>query len=426
LCVAAVILTMACAATRAQIPGKTLTLEDCIRLAQAAPSLAGLARQETEIAGLGVKESQSALLPQSRFDAGYTYNSVLRGGSPVQSYVALNGVREYQFLLTTSQEIDTSGRLRADLSRARAERDAAGAGATISQRDLRRTVTAAYYRLLLARHIEQALRDTVGEAEGFERRTRLLLENGEAAQADLVKASAGLASLRQALVAAELDAKVANHELASFWTKEVAEPLAIEDVFAQTPAAEAEASAPAPGVSLYLQRPEFHLLEAQRRSFLAESRRIRAELLPQASVNFQYGLDSNFVRARDRGYAVFVNLNVPVFDWFRTLNASKQLRVRAQQSETNRAIAERIFSREYESAQARVRNYLQQISITAAQVKLAEEDLRLSRIRFEGGEGSALDVVTAQNQLAQARGNYYTSIANYWNARADREVAAGR
>ena len=60
------------------------------------------------------------------------------------------------------------------------------------------------------------------------------------------------------------------------------------------------------------------------------------------------------------------------------------------------------------------------------EISRAEDDLRLSRIRYEGGEGSALDVVTAQSQLAQARSNHYTALANYLNARADLEVASGQ
>lgn len=399
-----------------------LSLNDCIRLAQSVPSVASVAKQESEIAGLGVKVAQAALLPQSQFDAAYTYNSVLRGGSPLQSFVALNGVREYQFLLTASQEVDFSGRLRADVARARAEREAAGASVTITQRDLKRAVTAAYYRLLLARHLETALRDSVAEAESFEKRTKLLVDEGEAAKADLVKASAGAALLRQAYNAAQLDAQTSNMELAAFWTRDVATPLDIVDAFEPPPVAESEASI----AGAYLSRPEFSLLDAQKRSFLQEARRIKAQLYPQASVSFQYGLDTNVIRARDRGYALFVNLNVPIFDWMKTLNSSRQFRVRAEQTENSRSIAERVFSREYESARARMKLYLEQISIAASQVKLAEEDVRLSRLRFEGGEGAALDVVTAQSQLAQARGNYFTSIANYLNARADREVAAGR
>jgi outer membrane protein len=59
-------------------------------------------------------------------------------------------------------------------------------------------------------------------------------------------------------------------------------------------------------------------------------------------------------------------------------------------------------------------------------VKLSEESLQLSRIRYEGGEGSALEVVDAQNQLTQARTNYYTALAGCWNAKIDLEVATGQ
>ncbi len=424
LVLASLFVVVASPPTFAQAQSKPLTLEECIRLAQSVPSAASVAKLDVDIAGLGVKQAVAALLPQAQFDAAYTYNSVLKGRSPQQSFVALNGVREYQFLLNASEEIDTSGRLRAEVARARAEREAAQHGVTITQRDLRRAVIAAYYRLLLARHLEVALRDSLTESEGFEKRTKLLFDQGEAARADLVKASANASGLRQAYNAAQLDVQVANNELAAFWTKDVATPLEIEDVFEQTFVEEGGASLA--GASPYLKRPEFSLLDAQRRAFLHEARSIRDRLFPQANVGFQYGLDSNQVRWHDRGYAIFVNLNVPIFDWFRTLNESRQFRKRAEQVENTRAITERNFSRDYENAQTRVKLLLEQIRYTAAQMKAAEEDVKLSRIRYDGGEGLALDVVTAQSQLAQARANYYTSIANYLNAKADREVAAGR
>ena len=59
-------------------------------------------------------------------------------------------------------------------------------------------------------------------------------------------------------------------------------------------------------------------------------------------------------------------------------------------------------------------------------MSLSEENLRLSRVRYDGGEGPALDVVAAQTQLAQARTNLYTTLARYLESRADLELAAGR
>src|SRR5205814_10416725 len=98
----------------------------------------------------------------------------------------------------------------------------------------------------------------------------------------------------------------------------------------------------------------------------------------------------------------------------------------AQQVGSNRQASQRLFSKDYRDALARVDLIYSQIARTEIQIRLSEDNLRLSRVRYEGGEGTSLDVVASQNQLAQARANYYTSKANYLNARADLEVARGQ
>ena len=400
-----------------------LTLEDCVRRALTGPSSVTVARQQREIASLGLTQARAAFLPQAQAAGAFTYNSALPGTHDVPSHVALNGVREYGALVTAVQELDISGRLRATSARARADRDAAEASVRIAERDLRRAVSGSYYRLLLARRLVEVARDALDEARRFETRTQQLFDKGEAARADVVKASAQTAFLEQTVSIAELGAQTANHELASFWTTSVADPLPLDDVL-EAPVTLPDVEAP-PDDGPFLRRPEHGLFEAQRRSFDADARRVRAELLPQASVTFQYGLDSLRFHWADRGYAAFFSLNVPIFDWFKTRSASRQLRLQADQVDQNRRIAERAFSRDYHDALDRVRAAYAQIALTRAQVTLSAENLRLSRVRYEGGEGSALDVVAAQGQLADARTNYFTTLARHLEARADLAVAAG-
>ena len=64
--------------------------------------------------------------------------------------------------------------------------------------------------------------------------------------------------------------------------------------------------------------------------------------------------------------------------------------------------------------------------MTRTQVRTSEDNLKLAHVRYEGGEGPALDVVVAVGQLAQAQTNYFTLLSNYANALADLEVASGR
>src|SRR5204863_1045188 len=120
----------------------------------------------------------------------------------------------------------------------------------------------------------------------FAARTELLNAKGEAARADVVKAAGQVEFLRQARRAAELDAALANQELAAFWTEEVRPPLAVIDVLDQPP------PPPPPAVALD-HRPELALLEAQRRGLEADARAAHAARYPQANVTAEYGLDAN-------------------------------------------------------------------------------------------------------------------------------------
>lgn len=399
-----------------------LTLDGCVRLALAAPSSVRLARQQAEIAKYGITQARANFLPQFSIGNSFTYNSPLPYDPNNFSFVALNGVREYSSLATAGLDLDTSGRLRAMLDRARADRDAANVQLGLSERDLKHAVAASYYRVLLARRLVDASRANLIEARSFEDRVRLLVKNGEAAQADLVKASAQVAVLDQTQRALELDARLANHDLASFWTTDVDTALTLADVLGQPLPPPQAPTSPAP----FMRRLEFRLYDAQRQGFLADARRARADLLPQASLFFQYGIDAQRISFSDRGYAGFIRLNIPLFDWFRARSATRQFRLQAQQVDTTRRIAQQVFSKEYQDALARVQLIYAQIPTTDTQVKLADDNLRLSRLRYEGGEGPALDVVVAQSQIVQARTNYYAVRANYLIALADLEVARGQ
>ncbi len=149
------------------------------------------------------------------------------------SFIPLNAIRECSSLLTAELEVDTSGRLRADRAMAAAELAAARASLELSERDLKRAVTAAYLRVLLARRLAGVIGDSLAEAQDFSRRVQLLSEHGEASRADVFKARAAAAFLEQRLALAELDARLAAQELASFWTVEVDEPFELDDLLSK-------------------------------------------------------------------------------------------------------------------------------------------------------------------------------------------------
>lgn len=410
-------------ASFAQSGNQPLTLEECVRKAMAAPSTLSIARLDVQISDRDQQIARAGFLPQAGATFGTVYTSPSIANPQTFAFIPANAIREYIGLGRIFQEIDTSGRIRAELARARANQQAARASAGIAERDLKRAVSNAYFRLLLTRRITDALVASITESENFEKRVKLLTANGEAARADVVKASSQLAGLRQALISARLAATLANQDLAAYWTEDVDGMLPIQDIFADgLPEPENELAKPAE----FRRRFEFALLDAQKSGFQADARRAKAAMMPQLSWSFNYGLDSYRVDWQHRGYSAVAALNVPIFDWFRARNSARQFSTRAAQISETKSVTERRFSQEYRAAAARVKQFHEQVLQSKEQVGLAEEDFKLSRIRYEGGEGAAVDVVVSQNQLVQALTGYYGTIANYYSARLDLEVASGR
>jgi outer membrane protein TolC len=112
---AALLSLLAGVSALAQSKVAPLSLDDCVRLALSAPSSVTLARQQSEIARYGLTQARAGFLPQAQVHNLFTYNSPLLYDPQAFSFVALNGVREYSSLLTATQEVDISGRLRAAL-----------------------------------------------------------------------------------------------------------------------------------------------------------------------------------------------------------------------------------------------------------------------------------------------------------------------
>jgi outer membrane protein TolC len=407
---------------KAQVQPPALTLDQCVALAKNAPSTVRRAREQLAAARQGVLAARTNFLPKLSIANTFTYNSPLLYERSQFSFVALNAIHEYSTLGTSTLEVDSAGRLRALLDRARADQKIAAIDVTLADRDLTREVTTAYYHLLLARHLASSAHENLKAARDFEQRVRTLVAGQEASPADEDKAALEVAVLESTAQASDLEAEMANHDLASFWTTDVTQALTLSDSLDRELAPLANAVFENP----YLRRPEFQLFDAQRAGYMADSRRIRARMLPQLNLAFQYGIDSPRIESRDRGYAGFVHLDIPVSDWIGARREQKQFQLQAQEVDTDRSIATRLFSKEYQDALASVNSAYEQSRTTEREVSLAKENLRLSQLRFQSGEGTALDVVTSQSSLVQAEIDFYSSRANYLNAQSALKVASGQ
>jgi outer membrane protein TolC len=122
---------------------------------------------------------------------------------------------------------------------------------------------------------------------------------------------------------------------------------------------------------------------------------------------------------------VGLSLTVPVFDGFRRKYQVQQARI--QQQTIERGFETLRQSIDLQDAQSRtmLTNALDVLDNQKANLDLATDVARVSRIKFQEGVGSNLEVVTAETDLRSAQTNYYAALYDVLVAKVDRDKATG-
>jgi outer membrane protein TolC len=113
------------------------------------------------------------------------------------------------------------------------------------------------------------------------------------------------------------------------------------------------------------------------------------------------------------GYFITVGVNVPVWDWG-TLRSKlhqselKQEQARAELSQMQRQLLGNLYGSYNEATVAHAA-----VGESRHTAELAPESLRLINLRYHAGASSALEVVTAESTLTQARNAYDDAQVRY-------------
>ena len=164
----------------------------------------------------------------------------------------------------------------------------------------------------------------------------------------------------------------------------------------------------------------------------------RHAFLPSIAVDADYGIEANrfalhsVVDAAPQagvlpnlGYFVTANLTVPIWDWGGLRSKLRQTETRERQaqagvSQTQRRVLSNLYSIYNEALAARAA-----VDTFRHVADLSAESLRLTNLRYEAGESTALEVVDAQNTLVQARNAYDDAGSRYRVALASLQTVTG-
>jgi outer membrane protein TolC len=296
------------------------------------------------------------------------------------------------------------------------------------------SVTLVYTGVLQAREnvrIAELSRDLTGQlTDQYEKRNRI----GAISDADVILARARLASRDENVLFAQRNAADLENQLRQL--------IGETNYMVSGSTLELEPLVPAPPITIdpandlkraYELRPDFQAARfgiARRRvtSALAQN-----QLLPRLDFVGSYGysgMDPDFgtarsqVRDRDsRAYSAGVVVSIPLtFTEGRGRVRAAKLGLR--QSESDLVRLEQDIAVDIAAAAGQIETTRRRVEATHRAMKLSEQSLASEQKKLDAGTGRTLDVLTAQEQLAQVQSSYARAVADERRARAnyDREV----
>ncbi len=407
----------------------TLTLQDALARARknspeyrAATTALGLAKEDRV-------QGRAALLPSVNYGASFLYTQ--GNGTSSGRFFANNGVHEYLSQANVHQAISLENV--AEYRRTQAAEAVARARSEIAARGLVVTVIQSYYGFAVAQRKYATAQRAATEAQRFLDISQALERGGEVAHSDAIKAQIQFQQQQRHLQESQLEMDRSRAELAVLVFPDFTENFSIVDDL-QMP--EAVPTFPEVQAAATNQNPEL-------RAALAALQQARQEVavawngfLPSLSLDYFYGIDANHFatsqfdpasgrQIRNLGYAATAMLQLPVWNWGANRSKLKQADLRRDQARVELSFAQRQLLSKlrtlYDEAQVS-RSELDSLNQSA---ELAADALRLTTMRYKGGEATVLEVVDAQNTLTQARNELNDGQARFRVALANLQTLTG-
>ena len=411
---------------------KPLSLAEAIDLALNQASTFRAAQFNERLAAEDIRQAKAGLYPRITAQPNLIYTSPSfskpTDGSPrLPSFLGANALTEFQAVINAAGEIDTSGRLRATLKRSRYLLEAARAGSEVAKRDLANAVTDAYFNLALATVRRRGAELNSSAAEEFENNLKLQLDAGEIAPVDLVRARLQTAQRRDELEQARANEAVNADALRVFIGYDFTQTLLTEDLLTQLPNTGEIENLTQTTINT---RPEVAQFAAARLAAEQDTKIAKAERKPQITYSVSGGFISDSLRPNRVGASTGMQANIgvtlPIFDWGASRSRETQARLRMQQTENNRQIAEKQFIGQFFTARTQAQSAASRIKLIGDSLKDAEMNLSASAARYNAGEASIVEVTDAQNTLITLRLALYQAIFDYQTARTKLLRAIGR
>lgn len=414
--------TMASAAMAESVD---MTLEDSVRTAL--DNNYNIKQQEAEY------DSAVWARHQARRSFGPTVNwqstATKMGGKYYEDMLKLS--RNYGNTLSLTMPIYTGGQLEGAIKAADLAMNANELGLELCKQQVKAATMSAYYQALQAKNQIKVAQDSVNTLTEHLKNVNAQYTVGTVAKSDVLGTQVQMANAEQNLINANNSYDVAIASLNNVMGLPTDTELNLTDSLDynvyEIPLEECTAYARS-------NRPDVLIADYQVAIAEAGVQQSKAGYMPKVSAQASksWAGDSPFgSEETDQRYGQNNNWTAGVVvSWDIWDNNVTQSKV--NQSKAAVAKAEAAAENTRQSGDLEVRTaYLnlkaaeKSINTTQVAVDKAQEDYKIAQVRYAAGVGTNLDVMDAEEKLAQAQTNYYTALYNYNSSKAALDKAMG-
>lgn len=419
----------------------TITLDEALTRAQKYSTQIQTANIAVELARQDRRQAKAATLPSVSAFNQFIYTE--GNGTPSGVFVANDGVHVYNEQLQAHEELLAFIR-HGEVRVAEVAAAVAQARADVTARGLKATVVQNYYAVAAAQRRLTNARQSSTEAQQFLDITRKQERGGEAAHSDVIKAQLPVLQRQRDVQDAQLSAAKAKIALAVLIFPSLQVNYAVVDDLAQLPILPplAETIAQANVTNPDLRAARLSLNQTRLSVNVA-----RYAYLPSLGLDVFYGINANQFAARTNyptqatgrstlpnylvpyrqnlGYAAQATLMVPLWNWGSIHSRVQQAALRRQQAELDLTLTQKQLEANLASYYQEAQTALSQIESLRSSSELSAESLRLTTLRYQAGEATALEVVDAQTTANGARSAYNDGLVRYRVALATLQTLTG-
>lgn len=445
------------------------TLQQCIDYALQNATAAKNATLDEEIAAARVKETVGIGLPQINGTATITHNTKLQrfftayspqgGLIDVGKNPGLNNgdvlAAPNVFQLKSSGDVSLSvnqiifnGSYIVGLQASKAYKDLSYRANIQTKEQIIQQVTKAYYGVLINRERSQLFTSNIARVDTLLRNTRALNQNGFAEGIDVDRIRVTLNNLTTERDKFEnlnlLSIEMLKFQMNYPMSESIEIAGTINEIEIDTALLNNEGWD-------YKNRPDYKVLEANKRLQELNIKNLRANSLPSLSAFANLGMatqssdvkslfqtNTDISSASDTVRAIFgadkwydysmigVRLNVPIFTGLQNTRKVQQQRLELQKINNNVTMMKSSIDLETRQASLTFDNALKTLSAQKENMELASNVARITKIKYQQGVGSNLEVVDAEDSLRQAQTNYYNALYDVVISKVDLDKAYGK